>query len=99
MREIAKNVYHLGDSGCSVFLIDTQSEDGLVLIDCGMSLEMIQGITKYQLNPINIKHCLSLISHQSANSKCIFYNLIIFFIDTCDLNFSSNYHNIFTFYD
>lgn len=42
MKEIIKTVYHVGDSGCSVFLVDTQSDDGLVLIDCGMSLSLIK---------------------------------------------------------
>jgi len=58
MKEIFKDVYHVGDSGCSVFLVDTRSEDGLVLIDCGMSLEMIKKISKLNLNPKNIKHCI-----------------------------------------
>ncbi len=51
MKKIFKDVYHVGDSGCSVFLVDTHSEDGLVLIDCGMSLEMIKKISKLNLNP------------------------------------------------
>jgi glyoxylase-like metal-dependent hydrolase (beta-lactamase superfamily II) len=58
MREVFKDVYHLGDSGCSVFLVDTHSEDGLVLIDCGMSLEMIKRIKNKGLNPMDIKHCI-----------------------------------------
>jgi glyoxylase-like metal-dependent hydrolase (beta-lactamase superfamily II) len=58
MKEVFKNVYHVGDSGCSVFLIDTKSLDGLVLIDCGMSLEMIKNINKMRLNPMDIKHCI-----------------------------------------
>jgi glyoxylase-like metal-dependent hydrolase (beta-lactamase superfamily II) len=57
-REIVKNVYHLGDSGCSVYLINSQSEDGLVLIDCGMSLNMIKRVKKVGLNPMDIKHCI-----------------------------------------
>ncbi|MFW9999321.1 MAG: MBL fold metallo-hydrolase [Candidatus Hodarchaeota archaeon] len=58
MKEIFKDIYHVGDSGCSVYLIQTQSEEGLVLIDCGMSLEMIKKITKVNLNPMDIKHCI-----------------------------------------
>ena len=58
MKEIVKNVYHVGDSGCSVFLVDTESDDGLVLIDCGMSINMIKRISKHNLNPLNIKHCI-----------------------------------------
>ncbi len=62
MKEVFKDVYHLGDSGCSVFLVDTHSEDGLVLIDCGMSLEMIKRVKKLGLSPMDIKHCI--ITHQ-----------------------------------
>ena len=58
MKEVYKNVYHLGDAGCSVYLINTNSTDGLVLIDCGMQLDMIKRISKIGLNPMNIGHCI-----------------------------------------
>ena len=51
MKKIHENVYHVGDSGCSVFLVDTKSDDGLVLIDCGMSFKKIKKISKVGLNP------------------------------------------------
>jgi len=70
MKKIVKNVYHVGDSGCSVFLIDTQSEDGLVLIDCGMSLGMIKKISKYNLNPMNIHHCIITHFHIDHIAAC-----------------------------
>lgn len=70
MREIVKNVYHVGDSGCSVYLIDTQSNDGLVLIDCGMSLEMIKKISKLNLNPMEIKHCIITHFHIDHIAAC-----------------------------
>jgi glyoxylase-like metal-dependent hydrolase (beta-lactamase superfamily II) len=73
MKEIFKNVYHLGDSGCSVYLVDTKSEDGLVLIDCGMQLSMIKRIKKIGLNPLDIKHCI--ISHQHIDHIGCCYNL------------------------
>ena len=41
MKEITKIVYHVGDSGCSVYLVNTNSEDGLVLIDCGMEVTRV----------------------------------------------------------
>ena len=47
MREIVKNVYFIGESGCSIFLVDTNSEDGLVLVDCGMSIETIKNINTH----------------------------------------------------
>ena len=46
MKEIVKNVYHVGDSGCSIYLVNTSSEEGLVLIDCGMKLDVINKIIK-----------------------------------------------------
>ena len=70
MKEIVKNVYHVGDSGCSVYLVNTNSKEGLVLIDCGMSLDMIKKISKLNLNPKNIKH--SILTHFHIDIKhCI----------------------------
>ncbi|KKM50713.1 hypothetical protein LCGC14_1555900 [marine sediment metagenome] len=30
MKEIIKDIYHIGDVGCSVYLINTQSEERLI---------------------------------------------------------------------
>jgi glyoxylase-like metal-dependent hydrolase (beta-lactamase superfamily II) len=70
MKEIVKNVYHVGDSGCSVYLIDTQSEDGLVLIDAGMSIDLINKISKNGLNPRNINHCIITHFHIDHTAAC-----------------------------
>ncbi|MFX0075280.1 MAG: MBL fold metallo-hydrolase [Candidatus Hermodarchaeota archaeon] len=70
MKEIIKNLYHVGDSGCSVYLINTNSEDGLVLIDCGMSIELIKKISKIELNPRNIKHCILTHFHIDHTAAC-----------------------------
>ena len=70
MKEIIKNVFHVGDSGCSVYLINTNSEDGLVLIDSGMSIEMIKKISKFGLNPSNIKHCIITHFHIDHTAAC-----------------------------
>lgn len=71
MKEVFRNVvYHVGDSGCSVFLVDTQSNDGLVLIDCGMDLRMIKNIKKGGLNPMNIKHCILTHFHIDHIGSC-----------------------------
>jgi glyoxylase-like metal-dependent hydrolase (beta-lactamase superfamily II) len=70
MLEIYRNVYHVGDSGCSVFLINTESEDGLVLIDCGMNLEMIKKISNKGLNPRHIKHCILTHFHIDHIAAC-----------------------------
>ncbi|MFX1374808.1 MAG: MBL fold metallo-hydrolase [Promethearchaeota archaeon] len=70
MRKVFKDVYHVGDSGCSVFIVDTQSEEGLVLIDCGMSLVMIKNIKKEGLNPMHIKHCILTHFHIDHIAGC-----------------------------
>ncbi|MBY9007062.1 MAG: MBL fold metallo-hydrolase [Candidatus Lokiarchaeota archaeon] len=70
MKEIIKDIYHVGDSGCSVYLINTRSENNLVLIDCGMSLNMIKKISKIGLNPMNINHCIITHFHIDHIAAC-----------------------------
>ncbi len=70
MREIIKGIYHVGDSGCSVYLVQTHSEEGLVLIDCGMSLNLIKKISKVNLNPMDIKHCIITHFHIDHIAAC-----------------------------
>lgn len=70
MKKIFKDVYHVGDSGCSVFLVDTQSEEGLLLIDAGMSIEMIKKINNLGLNPEDIKHCIITHFHIDHIAAC-----------------------------
>ena len=70
MREIIKNVYHVGDSGCSVYLINTNSDEGLVLIDCGMDIDLIKKISKNGLNPRKIKHCFLTHFHIDHTAAC-----------------------------
>lgn len=71
---IIKNVYHVGDSGCSVYLVDTNSNDGLVLIDCGMNLYyLIDKINHFGLNPKKIQHCI--ITHCHIDHIAICYDL------------------------
>ncbi|MFX0003815.1 MAG: MBL fold metallo-hydrolase [Candidatus Hodarchaeota archaeon] len=70
MREITKDIYHIGDSGCSVYLVESHSEDGLILIDCGMSLKMIKNIEKINLNPLDIKKCIITHFHIDHIAAC-----------------------------
>jgi len=82
MKEVYKNVYHLGNYGCSVYLINTNSDDGLVLIDCGMQLNMIKKISKIGLNPMHIKHCILThfhIDHTGACASLKDYNKLVKF--------------------
>jgi glyoxylase-like metal-dependent hydrolase (beta-lactamase superfamily II) len=70
MKQIVNNVYHVGDSGCAVYLVDTKSDDGLVLIDAGMSFKMIMNITKFNLDPVEIWHCILTHFHIDHIAAC-----------------------------
>ncbi len=70
MKKIVDNLYHIGDSGCSVYLVDTQSDAGLVLIDAGMSLILIKSISKEGLDPKNINHCILTHFHIDHIGAC-----------------------------
>ena len=70
MKEIIKNIYHVGDSGCSVYLLDTRSKEGLALIDAGMDLEMIKGIRSHGLYPEDIRHCILTHFHIDHIGAC-----------------------------
>ncbi|SDT89637.1 hypothetical protein [Desulfobacula phenolica] len=62
MKQIIENIYHVGDNECSVYMVDTQSNQGLILIDAGMDLDMIKQINshgqeEYSWKPLqNLKH-------------------------------------------
>ena len=58
MKKITKNIYLIGDNECSVYMVDTQSGEGLVLIDAGMSLDMIRLIDSQGFAFENIRHCI-----------------------------------------
>ena len=70
MKQITKNIFYIGDSGCSVFLVDTQSQEGLVLIDAGMDLNIIRGIEALGLNFNNIRHCILTHCHIDHIAVC-----------------------------
>ncbi|MFX1238230.1 MAG: MBL fold metallo-hydrolase, partial [Promethearchaeota archaeon] len=71
MKEVFKNVYHVGDSGCSVFVVNTEGDDGFVLIDAGMNSNMIsKQMKKTGLNPGNIKHCILTHCHIDHLAAC-----------------------------
>jgi glyoxylase-like metal-dependent hydrolase (beta-lactamase superfamily II) len=70
VKEVHKNVYHVGDSGCSVYLVNANSGDDLVLIDCGMSLDLINKISKVGLNPRNINYCILTHFHIDHTAAC-----------------------------
>lgn len=70
MKQIVDNIWHVGDSGCAVYLVDTQSDAGLVLIDAGMDLEMIKGIYTGGLGFEDIRHCILTHCHIDHTAVC-----------------------------
>lgn len=55
---------------CCVYMVDTKSEDGLVMIDVGTNFEPIQDIEKDGFTLKNIKHCLITHGHIDHYGAC-----------------------------
>ncbi|MBY9005872.1 MAG: MBL fold metallo-hydrolase [Candidatus Lokiarchaeota archaeon] len=70
MEEIIENVYYIGSSGCDIYVINTKSEDGLILIDCGMDIELIKSISEKNLDPLEIRHCIITHCHIDHIEAC-----------------------------
>ncbi len=75
MKEIVKDVfivksYDPNVIDCCVYLIDTKSDDGLILIDAGIHIEPIQDIEKEGFKLSNIKHCLITHGHLDHFGVC-----------------------------
>jgi len=75
MKTIVDNVYIVkpydpNEAGCCVYMIDTKSENGLVLIDAGLNIEPIKVIEKEGFNLKDIKHCLLTHGHIDHYGVC-----------------------------
>lgn len=70
MKQIISNIFHVGDNECSVYLVDTKSSDGLVLIDAGMDLDMIRRIGSGGLDFKDIRHCILTHCHIDHTGVC-----------------------------
>jgi glyoxylase-like metal-dependent hydrolase (beta-lactamase superfamily II) len=70
VKQIIDHIWHVGDSGCSVFAVDTGKEDGLVLIDAGMDLDMIKGIEISGRGFEDIRHCILTHCHIDHTAIC-----------------------------
>lgn len=55
---------------CCVYLIDTKSDDGLILIDAGIEFQPIQDIEKEGFKLSEIKHCLITHGHLDHFGVC-----------------------------
>lgn len=78
MRKIVENVYIVKPydpnvPGCCVYMVDTKSDDGLVLIDAGLDIEPIRAIEKDGFDLKDINHCL--ITHGHIDHYGICYKL------------------------
>ncbi len=68
MKEIISNIYiikecQIGEPSSCVYLVDTCSQDGLVLIDAGTNGKYLNLLKSHHLNPKDIQHCLFTHSH------------------------------------
>jgi len=75
MKSVADNVYVVKpydpkNIDCCVYLIDTKSDDGLVLIDVGLNIEPIQEIEKEGFDLKELKHCLITHAHLDHYGAC-----------------------------
>jgi glyoxylase-like metal-dependent hydrolase (beta-lactamase superfamily II) len=55
---------------CCVYLVDTKSDDGLVLIDAGLYLQKIKEIERFGFKLKDIKHCLITHGHIDHFGAC-----------------------------
>ncbi|MBY8990967.1 MAG: MBL fold metallo-hydrolase [Candidatus Lokiarchaeota archaeon] len=75
MKKVVDNVYVVKPFDpkavdCCVYLIDTKSDDGLILVDAGITFEQIQDIEKDGFNLADIKHCLITHGHLDHFGVC-----------------------------
>lgn len=75
MKEIVNDVYVVKPFDpnvvdCCVYLVDTKSDDGLILIDAGINFEPIQGIEEDGFKLEDIKHCLITHGHLDHFGVC-----------------------------
>ena len=75
MKKIATDIYVVkpydpNSLDCCAYLVDTKSDDGLVLIDVGLEIEPIQEINKKGFDIKEIKHCLITHGHLDHIGAC-----------------------------
>jgi glyoxylase-like metal-dependent hydrolase (beta-lactamase superfamily II) len=75
LRTVVDNVYIVkpfdpNAPDCCVYMVDTKSEDGLILIDVSTNFEPIRDIEKNGFKLKNIKHCLITHGHLDHYGAC-----------------------------
>jgi glyoxylase-like metal-dependent hydrolase (beta-lactamase superfamily II) len=75
MKKVVDDVYIVKPfdpniADCCVYLIDTKSDDGLILVDAGINFDPIQDIEKDGFKLVDIKHCLITHGHLDHYGVC-----------------------------
>ncbi|MFX1412087.1 MAG: MBL fold metallo-hydrolase, partial [Promethearchaeota archaeon] len=75
MRTVVDDVYIVKPydpnvADCCVYMVDTKSDDGLVLIDVGLNFEPIRDIENEGFDLKNIKHCIITHGHIDHYGAC-----------------------------
>jgi len=75
LRQILKDFFILkeckiGEQSSNIYLLNTNSEDGIILIDTGIGFNFKKEVKMIGLNPKNIKHCLITHGHADHVDGC-----------------------------
>ena len=75
MKKVIDNLYVVKEfdpniQECCVYLIDSQSDEGLILIDAGIHAEPFHEIEKFGFELRNLKHCLITHAHLDHFGAC-----------------------------
>jgi len=75
LKQILRNLFILkeckmGEPSSTIYLLNTNSDYGLIIIDTGLGFNFKKEMKKIGLNPKNIKHCLITHSHSDHLDGC-----------------------------
>jgi len=75
LRQSLKDLYILkeckiGEPTSNIYLLNTCSEDGLVLVDTGLNFNFKNAMSRFGCNPNEIKHCLLTHGHFDHVDGC-----------------------------
>jgi len=75
LKKVTENLYVVKEfdpnvQDCCVYLVDSQSDEGLILIDAGIHSEPFKEIEKFGFDIGNLKHCLITHGHLDHFGAC-----------------------------
>lgn len=75
MRQILRNIYllkecKLAEPTSAIYLLNTESDDGLILIDTGLGFDFKKDMKKTRFKASDIKHCLLTHGHLDHVDGC-----------------------------